>query len=195
VVCSRAHGSVKYRWLPIANGGWASSVLQAPSTQLRASRQLARRSTGQLLQRWLQHMMSSSAPLAAAVHVCWSADQYTCRRLLAVQRGLPSRSFSSGGSQLIRVMVKESVAYTRAARQRCGTACARSHAHRAARDCYTAEHCCRPAVWRTRPPRTCSHPSSSPLMRSSSCCCTAACWAAGWACRQQRWSRRASMEA
>ncbi len=36
-----------------------------------------------------------------------------------MQRGLPARSFSAGANQLIKVMVKkESVAYTRAARQR-----------------------------------------------------------------------------
>jgi hypothetical protein len=178
------------------NGGWASSVLQAPinpTESLKTARKALNRSALAALalaDDEQQHGNGCCSPCVRA-----SADQYTCCRLLAVQRGLPSRSFSSGGSQLIRVMVKESVAYTRAARQRCGTACARSHAHRAAYDRCTAEHCCRPVAWRTLPPRTCSHPNSSPLTRSGSYSYTAARWAAGWACRQRPWSRRASMVA
>jgi hypothetical protein len=64
------------------------------------------------------------------LHAVWSAQVYTCAlltsthacRLLAVQRGLPARSFSAGANQLIKVMVKERVVHTREARQRCGQA-------------------------------------------------------------------------
>jgi hypothetical protein len=87
--------SVIFRWLFSVNGGWASSGLQAPSTQLRASRQLAKLSTGQLLQ------STGSNHSNGCCNSCMltSADQYTCHRLLAVQRGLPSRSFSSSSSR------------------------------------------------------------------------------------------------
>jgi hypothetical protein len=64
-------------------------------------------------------------------HAAWSAKDCTCAllthvhacRLLAVQRGLPARSFSAGASQLIKVMVKESVVATREARQRSVDTC------------------------------------------------------------------------
>ncbi len=178
------------------NGGWVSSVLQAPSTQLRASRQRARHSTGSICKLCFR-LLCSRDVIAAAGHARATSGHVliSTRVSQAVQRGLPSRSFSSGANQLIKVMVKESVAYTKAARQRCNTACARLRARLTACECCIAEHCCTPTAWRMPPPRTCSHLSSSLLMRSRSCWCTAARWAAGWVSRQRPWSRWASTAA
>jgi hypothetical protein len=59
------------------------------------------------------HVMCHSEPVVTVM-------SWVGCRLIALQRGLPARSFSAGATQLIKVMVKESVAYTRAARQRYG---------------------------------------------------------------------------
>ncbi len=102
------------------SGDWLSSRPQAPSTQsLKTARKAVNRSVG--CSHHTRHMP----------HAAWSAKGCTCGllthvhacRLLAVQRGLPARSFSAGASQLIKVMVKESVVATREARQRSVDTC------------------------------------------------------------------------
>jgi hypothetical protein len=95
---------------------WRLAQLRAagpinPTESLKTARKALNMSAACSTALWADtsHVLCHSEPMLISWVGC---------RLLAVQRGLPTHSFSAGANQLIKVMVKESVAYTRAARQR-----------------------------------------------------------------------------
>jgi hypothetical protein len=137
-ICGRADGFCQFQVPSLC--GWRLGQLRAsgsinPNESLKTARKALHRSAPAAL---AQHMTKSSTAVADAVHVCWPLLISTLVAGCWLYGAACLLSFSSGGSQLFKVMVKENVAYTREVRQRCGTACARSHAHHAA---YQLMHC------------------------------------------------------